>query len=97
MASTSPRRISRYHFFNAEQAITTPARPIPPSAIDFILPLLFSHSSLHTRSAVDRMRASQGSRSSSVKGIPLDILSMLDWGWSESPSMKGIESESATF
>jgi len=96
MAETSPLRISLYHFFNAEQAITTPALPIPPSATDFILPPCFSHSSLHTRSAVDLIKASHGSRSSSVSGIPLDILSILDWGWRESPSINGIERDSAT-
>jgi hypothetical protein len=96
MAETSPLRISLYHFFNAEQAITTPALPIPPSATDFIFPSCFSHSSLHTRSAVDRIKASHGSRSSSVSGIPLDILSILDWGCSESPSINGIDKDSAT-
>ena len=96
IAETSPLKISLYHFFNAEQAITTPALPIPPSATDFILPSYFSHSSLQTRSAVERIKASQGSRSSSVRGIPADILSMLDWGCRESPSMNGIERELAT-
>ena len=96
MAETSPLRISLYHFFNAEQAITTPALPIPPSATDFILPPCFSHSSLHTRSAVDLIKASHGSRSSSVSGMPLDILSILDWGWRESPSINGIDRDSAT-
>lgn len=37
------------------------------------------------------MSASQGSLSASVSGVPLDIFSTLDFGWSESPSMKGIE------
>jgi hypothetical protein len=96
MAETSPLRISLYHFFNAEQAITTPALPIPPSSTDFILPSCFSHSSLHTLSAVDLIKASHGSRSSSVSGIPLDILSMFDCGWRESPSINGIERDSAT-
>jgi hypothetical protein len=96
MAETSPLKISLYHFFNAEQAITTPALPIPPSSTDFILPPCFSHSSLHTLSAVDLIKASHGSRSSSVSGIPLDILSILDCGWRESPSINGMERDSAT-
>jgi hypothetical protein len=96
MAETSPLKISLYHFFNAEQAITTPALPIPPSSTDFILPPCFSHSSLHTLSAVDLIKASHGSRSSSVSGIPLDILSIFDCGWRESPSINGIERDSAT-
>jgi len=96
MAETSPLKISLYHFFNAEQAITTPALPIPPSSTDFILPPCFSHSSLHTLSAVDLIKASHGSRSSSVSGIPLDILSILDCGWRESPSINGIERDTAT-
>ena len=49
MASTLPRRISRYHFFSAEQPMTIPARPIPPST--FETTSLLSHCSLHVRSA----------------------------------------------
>ncbi len=42
---------------------------------------------------VDRISANHGNRSSSVKGIPRDIFSILDAGWSVSPSMKGRERE----
>jgi hypothetical protein len=41
-------------------------------------------------SPVDRMRASHGNRSSSVSGMPFDILSTFEWGCRVSPSIKGI-------
>jgi hypothetical protein len=126
MASTSPLRMSRYHFFSAEQPMTIPARPIPPSALDTVSCL--SHCSLHVRSAarqhgferaleplagasegsddvdqhkasdvpVERISASQGSLSSSVRGMPFDIFSTLDLGCNESPSMNGMRRASAT-
>ena len=49
IASTLPLRISLYHFFSAEHPMTTPARPIPPSAFDVMS--LLSHCSLQFLSA----------------------------------------------
>ena len=73
-----PLRTFRYFFFNAEHAITTAGRPMPPSSVD--VTLSFSNSSLHFWIPVRRIAWSHGKRSSSVRGWPADILSTLDCG-----------------
>lgn len=47
-----------------------------------------------SRSPVDLISANQGNLSSSVRGIPCDILSTLDCGCNESPSRNGTLSAS---
>ena len=42
-----------------------------------------------------RMARSHGQRSSSVSGVPADILSMLAWGWNSSASAYGQPRRSA--
>lgn len=62
-------------------------RPRPPFSRDLTLPL--SNSCLHDFMPVCRIAWSHGSRSSSVRGWPLDILFTFTSGCRESPSMNG--------